>query len=57
MLISFEIVILFVLICIEKYHNFERNEDRTTVFLNQGLATLEGGSEGALAPPEFWGSE
>ena len=23
----------FVLICIEKYHNFERNEDRAIVFL------------------------
>ena len=32
-LISFKIVVLFVLICIEMYHNFERNENRATVFL------------------------
>ena len=33
LLISFKIAVLFVLICIEKYHSFERNENRATVFL------------------------
>ena len=31
--INFKIVVLFVLICIKKDHNFERNEIRSTVFL------------------------
>ena len=46
-LISFKIVVLFnitladfVFICIEKYHNFERNEHRATVFLKRTERTL-----------------